>query len=193
MKINVPLFQQDSKMNCGPVALKMILDYFEMDLSVNDISKVAGIIEGKGIMTIQLAYAAAHFGRKVEFYSNNFEFNPENLKEDFYKKFSDLGFNSEEWIAKAKNVNVYVEEKTFDLNQVLKFIDDDYVPLILLDWNVVKGQEGYKGHFVVLVGYDHDLVFINDPGLGQCVRIKKEVFDKARKAKGTDQDIILIR
>ena len=83
------------------------------------------------------------------------------------------------------------------LEELLKNVSIDSIPIILLDWNVVKGtkEKGYQGHFVPIVGYDDDNVYVHDHGLNNprsFLQIKREIFEEARKAEGTDEDIIVI-
>lgn len=83
------------------------------------------------------------------------------------------------------------------LEEILEKIGKNIIPIILLDWNVVKGKgkEGYHGHFVPIIGYDKNNVYVHNPGLDNptnCLPIKKYLFEKARKSKGTDEDIIII-
>ena len=56
-------------------------------------------------------------------------------------------------------------------------------------------EKGYQGHFVPVVGYDKKNVYVHNHGLNNPLSflpIKKEIFEEARKAKGTDEDIIVV-
>ncbi|MFW6231222.1 MAG: hypothetical protein ACOC32_04335 [Nanoarchaeota archaeon] len=70
---------------------------------------------------------------------------------------------------------------------------EDSVPIILLDWNTVKGKECYQDHFVPIVGYDDENVYAQSLVKGGAfMPIEDDVFEKAHKADGTDEDIAVI-
>ncbi|HKL24198.1 MAG TPA: peptidase C39 family protein [Candidatus Nanoarchaeia archaeon] len=198
MKLDVPFYKQTTPLNCGPIALKMVLSYFGNNKSSDILEEKTGIKEGKGISTIQIATAAASLGYKTDFYSKHVLFNEENLKHGFYQKYSDMDLEqSKKWVKEAKEKGANVQEKKLSLEEILEFLTKDSVPIILLDWNNVKPKEerGYQGHFVPIVGYDKDNVYIHNHGFEDTQKfmpLKKETFDKARKAEGTDEDIMVI-
>jgi uncharacterized protein YvpB len=197
MKLNVPFYNQTTNLNCGPTALKMVLSYFGKNKDLKEIEEKCEIKEGKGIYTIQIATAASRFGYETNFYSKHLGVNPENLKMDFYKKYSEEFDDSGKIVINAKNEGVKIHEMTLNLEEILGFVSEKSVPIILLDWNVVRNQKekGYQGHFVPIVGYDETNVYIHNHGLTnpkKFLKIKKEIFEEARKAKGTDEDILII-
>ncbi len=198
MKLNVPFYKQTTPLNCGPVALKMVLDYFGKKVSLEIIEKQTGIREGKGISTIQLAIAAILSGCKVDFYSKHVLFNEENLNKEFYKKYGGMDLEkSKRLVEEARGVGVGVYEKTFSLDDFLKFVTKESIPIVLIDWNVVivKKEKGYQGHFVPVVGYDEKNVCVHNPGLSgpqEFRSISRAVFDEARKADGTDEDLVIV-
>lgn len=71
MRLEIPFFKQTNEVNCGPIALKMVLAYFGNDEGVDVLEARTGIKEGKGIYTIQIATAAASSGYKTCFYSKH--------------------------------------------------------------------------------------------------------------------------
>ena len=199
MKIQVPFFKQTSILNCGPTALRMILSYLDKDPGLEKLEKLSDIKEGKGVYTLQLAIASASLGFPTEFYSKQINFNEANLKLDFYKNYADNDRKLyEKLIEKAKDLGIEMHEKSINLDELLSMITPDSLALILLDWHVIvnKPEKAYQGHFVPIVGYDQDNVYVhnqdnNNPQ--QFIKIKKGLFDKARKAKGTDEDIVIIK
>jgi ATP-binding cassette subfamily B protein len=90
MRLKIPFYKQTNSLNCGPTALRMVLAYFRKDEGVKILEARTGIKEGKGISTIQIATAAASLGYRADFYSKHILFNEENLKHEFYKKYSDM-------------------------------------------------------------------------------------------------------
>jgi len=196
--LDIPFFKQTSKLNCGPSALKMVLDYFGEDVSIGVLEERVGIKEGKGTSSIQVAMGAKLSGFNVRVYSKIIGFNDENKELDFYKKYAGEDLESAELIERARKLGVEMEERTIDLDELLNYVSEDSVMIILLDWNVVKDnkEKGFLGHFVVVTGFDDENVFVHDHGLNDPKEnrgIKREVFEAARKSLGTDEDVIVIR
>ncbi len=198
MKLNVPFFKQTTPLNCGPANLKMVLAYLGKDYNLRILEEKTGINEGKGISTMQIAIGAASLNYKTDFYSINILLNEKNLILDFYKNYSDLDLElSKKLVEKAKSLGVKIQEQTISLNELLSFVAETSIPIILVDWNIIKNrkEKGYQGHFVPIVGYDEENIYIHNCGLNDgepFVKIPKETFDEARKAQGTDEDIVVI-
>ena len=80
---------------------------------------------------------------------------------------------------------------------VLGFVNKDSIPIILINWNTIKDkkEKGYQGHFVPVVGYDKQNVYIHNHGLNDAEKfmpVPKKTFDEARKAEGTDEDVVIV-
>ncbi len=196
MKLNIPFYNQTTPLNCGPTALKCVFSYFGKEIDLSFIEEKAGIKPEKGVGTIQLAIASASLGFKTELYSKEMGFNKKNLNLDFYKKYNSLNQEfTEELILKAKSLNIKLQEKTLALQNLLNFLTTNSVPIVLIDWNQIVNKKGYQGHFVPIVGYDENNVYIHNVASqleGKFIKISRKIFDKARKSKGTDEDVLVI-
>lgn len=197
MKLEVPFYKQTKKLNCGPAALRMVIAYFDKDIGLEVLEERAGIEEGRGVFTVQIALAAARSGYKTEFFSKSVYFNEENLELDFYKKYFDMIQHSKKVVEDAKNEGVKIEERGLSLEELLEKTGKNSIPIVLVDWNVVRGtkERGYQGHFVPVVGYDEDSIYVHNHGFENptpFLQIKREVFEEARKAKGTDEDVVVV-
>jgi len=197
MKLEVPFYLQTADLNCGPAALRMVLAYFDKDYGLPILEEKARIKEGKGVFTLQIAIAAASLGYKTELFSKQIGFNKENLELDFYKKYADLIVRQEDLLKEAKDLGAHIEEKTLSLGEILSKTRSDCIPIVLLDWSIIKGEKdkGYQGHFVPIVGYDKDKVYVHNHGMKnpkEFLEIPKNLFDTARVAKGTDEDIVFV-
>jgi ABC-type bacteriocin/lantibiotic exporter with double-glycine peptidase domain len=198
MKLKVPFFKQTTPMNCGPVALKMVLAYFGNSFDLRELEEKTGLKDGKAIYTLQIATASALLGHKTDLYSKHILFNEENLKHEFYKNFSEMDLQqSKKWVEDAKAAGVRVKERILSLEELLELVTKDSLLIVLLDWNVVRNQadKGYQGHFVPVVGYDSQNVYVHNHGFNnpqEFMSVPRTVFDKARKASGTDEDIVIV-
>ncbi len=198
MKIRIPLVKQKGRNNCGSASLKMVFSYFKNPISLKDLEKEIGYKEGKGTSPIKLAIATKKLGCKVLFFSKNFIPSKENLEMDFFKKYMDEEIGTiKSLINEAKKLDIPLIEKSISLKELLSFISKKSIPIVLLDWNTVRNREkaGFMGHYVPLVGYNNKSVYINNSAGRNGRRlqpINKNIFDKARKARGTDEDILII-
>ena len=209
MKIDVPFYPQKNHSDCGQIALKMVLAYFGENLEIEKIEAM----EGRGISTIQIALTAALLNYKTEFYSKSILFNKEHLKKEFYKKYfeDNPAEQVKKFTEKARKAGVKIKEEKLSLDEILNFTTKDSIPIILLDWNIVKNEiadkksinnkkfptelKGYHGHFVPVIGYDDENVYVHNQGLNNpqaFMKIPRETFDKARKSDGTDEDVVII-
>lgn len=199
MKLNVPFYQQTSNPDCGPYALKIVLAFFDKDFPIEVIKDKTRIKEGRGVYTIQLAIAAAKLGQKTEFFSTILTLDKVNLKLEFYKKYADI-FSDENFgnlLKEAKSAGVTMEQVSIELEELLSYVTENSLPIVLVNWYVVINEEdkGYAGHFIPVVGYDSKNVYVHNQGTRTptaFMPIKREVFDKARKAFGTDEDIVIV-
>ena len=192
MKLDVPFYEQTSSLNCGPNALKMALEFLGKSYSIEEIENAAEIKQGKAVSTIRLAIAAKKFGFKTQFFSEVVGFNEKNLELDFYKQYADLTLENEtqELFNKAEELGIELNEKTLTLEEIIENIKRDRIIILLLDWNTLIDKKGYQGHFVVITGFDKESIYIHNSEA--FFKVEKASFDKARKAKGTDQDLIII-
>lgn len=196
MNLKVPFYKQSTSLNCGPTVLRMVLAYFDKDYGIKFLEEKVNRFKRKGVSTIKLAIASIRLGFKTEFFSKHILFNEENLKLDFYKEYNDINQEeSKKLLEEAKNIGINIQKKSLTLKKLLSKITEDSVPIVLVDWNILLKEKGYHGHFVPVVGYDRKCIYIHNSRAEDFkgfMSIKKEIFDKMRKAKGTDEDIIVI-
>ncbi|MBI2499764.1 peptidase C39 family protein [Candidatus Woesearchaeota archaeon] len=199
MKLNVTFYKQESKTDCGPTALQMVLEYLG---EKHPRENLIGLVDSdkSGITwSIGLAKAAAELGFKTEFYTTHLGFNPKNFELDFLKKYADDAQSSKLKLEKlekqAHKLGVKTQEKNLSLRELLSKISKDCIAIILLDWSKIKGTDSFIGHYVPVVGFDEKNVYVHNQGFHNTkafLTIERELFNKARKVKGTDEDIIFI-
>lgn len=197
MRLEVPFYKQTKDFNCGPTALKMVLSFFGENHDMNLIEEKVGIKDRKVVSTIQLAIASARLGFKTDFYSKHLLFDEEHKKMDFYKKYSEMNLEfSKKLVEEAKKSSVNVQERSLPLEGLIPLTSVNSIPIVLLDWNIIVGnRKGYLGHFVPVVGYDEKNIWVHNQGFKDptaFLMIGKKIFDKARKAEGTDEDIVIV-
>jgi hypothetical protein len=197
MKLNVPFYEQTTPTNCAPAALRMALAYFGKNCEMSHCEKALGFEEGKALPVLVIGTEFAKMGHKVKFFGKDLTGTESHMDLEYYKTHAPNNFEGkvEMWIAEAKHFGVKLKEKSFSLNEFLDLLSEDSLVTCLLDWNVVRGKEGYQGHIVPVVGHDEANVYVHNPGkVGTMAYfpIARDVFEKARTAKGTDEDFVVI-
>lgn len=199
MKFEVPFYKQESRFDCGPTALKMVLDYLGGSNSKEEIFNLVDSDKSGVTWTVGIAKTAAQLGFKAEFYTTSLGFNPKNYELDFYKKNTDGASSNESKLELLKRdavkFGVKLEEKGLNLKEIISKINQDCIPIILLDWSKVLNTDKFVGHFVPIVGYDSENIYVHNQGNlnpAAYLPIKRGLFEEARKSNGTDEDIVFI-
>lgn len=199
MMFNIPFYIQKEKNDCGPTALQMVLEYLGEKHSIDELKRLVDPDKSGATWTLALANAATRLGFKSEFYTTSIGFNPENYELEFYKNETDGMDESEKKLEKLKReatkFKVKMEEKSLPLKDILSKINENCTSIVLLNWNKIKGVDKYQGHFVPIVGYDDENIYVHNQGSGNPTKnmaIPIKIFEEARKSKGTDEDIAFI-
>lgn len=198
MKLKVPFFINE-KYDCGPVALKMVFSYFDENISLEEIKKVTRSTSTGASFAIGLAYATAKLGFGVDLFTISLDPNPDDYDSEFHKKHLDALEETKKKLEELRfgceELGVSLNERHLALNELLDKINEDCVAIILLDWGVVTKSGKYIGHFLPIVGYDSEKIYVHHSGpknAQERFAISREVFEEARKAKHTDEDILFI-
>jgi len=144
-KLSVPLLKQ-GKLGCGPTALKMVLHYFDKEVSSNEIIKKISGIKKYGVKTIKLADFAQKLGFKVYCYSSN-------------KKLS----KDKAEIKKPAKLDI------------IKFLKKKLPVIIAVRSFLLFNEEpSDMGHFIVITKYEAGIFYYNDPRDGKRHQIKED-------------------
>ena len=199
MKLRVPFYKQESKNDCGPTALQMVLEYFKEPHSREELMNLVDSDKSGITWTLGLANAVAELGFKTEFYTTCLGFNPKNYELEYYQKESDGVLSSQQKLERlrkeALRLGIQMAERSLSLEELLSKVSRNCIPIVLLDWSKIKGTLDFIGHFIPIIGYDEENVYVHNQGFHNTqafLPIKRELFEEARKAKGTDEDIIFI-
>jgi len=196
MLLDVPFYASTQDTDCGPLALKMALAYLGEEHSFNKLSKLERQLSTGLVWSAGIARAARKLGFKV-IMSSTTNFTPEEDDIEYYKKYAkDKGMIIlKELIKEIRTQGVEIREENMSLNELLHYVTEDSLPIVLVNWYVIAGKEGFSGHFLPVTGYDETHVYVHNPGLANAkahLPLTRELFVKAWESKGTDKDTIII-
>lgn len=174
----------------------MVLAYLGEEYDFERLSKEERQIDTGLVWTIGIARAAKVLGFKTKLISTT-NFSHEETDIEYYKKYAnDKGrIVLKELSEEIKKIGVEVQERDMLLEELLGYISKDSVPIVLVNWYAISGKDGFNGHFLPVTGYDKENVYVHNPGIAQAMAhlpIKREVFLKAWKSKGTDKDCVVV-
>ena len=176
----------------------MAVAFLDKDLGIEIFEKEMRRTGKEGTNTIQLAVSSAALGYNTKLFTKTLAYNEENSKLDYYKEHDSMGQNKfDNWLKRAEELKVKMEQVSLGLNEILNFVTENSLPIVLIDWNVIENKNTgqYRGHFLPIVGYDQENIYVHNPSFDKPLpfqAIRKDIFDKARKSIGTDEDILVV-
>ncbi|KAL1365276.1 guanylyl cyclase 1 isoform X2 [Arachis duranensis] len=182
--VDVPHVNQIYTWDCGLACVSMVLK--TIGVNDRDIQALAELCCTNSIWTVDLAYLLQRFSVAFSYFTVTFGANPNYSVESFYKCRSISGREISILILSGKYIAIALVDQS-KLSHVLQ--DDVHVP------EVSSNNPGYTGHYVLICGYDAgaDMFEIRDPASSKKhKRISSKSLEEARKAFGTDEDLLLI-
>lgn len=198
VRLEVP-FLQNAKLDCGPIALAMVGAHFGLSVPLERIQELVVAETSGATWTLGLAAAAAELGLRVRMLSRSLGVNAESFSLDYYREHAAGVSEAHLKLSALGNRCVkyggILEERPVSLAEICASVCAGSVPILLLDWGKVIGRPNYIGHFVPMVGYTTTEVLIHNPGpdgAAPFMPLNFEMFELARKAPGTDEDVLII-
>jgi len=184
---NVP-FVDDKKQkyaSCqGPPTVMMILKYFDINLSFLELYKKMDYKKGKWFFETYIVKFLNSLNIPCKYYSDyNLKKISNNLLE--FERVSNLKFNEKnkkEIDVKHydEGVNFVLKNKLFrrrklDLKFIIEQIKKNKLIIAVVNRNILTNKKGYKGHFILIKGFDKKNIICNDSYLGEnlIIPIKK--------------------
>jgi uncharacterized protein YvpB len=196
MKLSVPYYKSEKDTDCGPLALRMALAYLGESYTFKKISEEERQIDTGLVWSVGIARASKKLGFPTKFISTT-NFSHEENDIDYYKKYSNdkAKIVLKELSDEIEKIGIEIQERDMSVEELLSYVSENSVPIVLVNWYVIAGKEGFSGHFLLITGYDEKNVYVHNPGLASAMPylpIKKDVFLRAWESKGTDKDTIVI-
>ncbi|XP_028792747.1 protein GUCD1 isoform X1 [Neltuma alba] len=205
----VPHINQSYTWDCGLACVLMVLKTIGVDNC--NIQELAELCRTTSIWTVDLAYLLQKFSVCFCYFTVTFGANPNYCVESFYKEQlpNDLE-RVDKLFQKAVGAGINIQCRSVRGEEISSLIlSGTYIAIALVDHNKLScvweddvqvpaifcDSSGYTGHYVLICGYDAgaDMFEIRDPASSKKhKRIPSKSLEEARKAFGTDEDLLLI-
>lgn len=192
-------FLRNEGMDCGPAALAMALSFVGRETPVGRIKALADPEQSGVTWTLGLAAAAGEIGASTHMYTTSLGLNMATLNLDYYVEHAgdpaSVQAKLTGLISRCIRAGVKLTERSVPLSDLRYWCSRGQIAVVLLDWGTVKGSHRYTGHFVPMVGYTGDSVIIHNPGPDDAtpfMELPVALFEAARRAAGTDEDLLII-
>lgn len=207
-------FRQRFDWDCGLSCILMLLGRNERSqflANFGDICKTGGF--GESTWTIDLCYILKDFGFSLKYLTTTFGANPSHVGKQYYKCFNADETRVNGKFENASVQNIPIEIKSVTNHYLIQHLANHGNIILLtnaslLHCDLCKANKlsmelrhclgikpTYSGHYIVLCGYDlriHKFMYRNPAFKDKICFMSFESMDRARRASGTDEDIILI-
>jgi hypothetical protein len=206
MILKIPFYENNGDGNrCMQVAMKCVLKHFlNKDIPLDELDKLTGRKENFWTYTSQIVSVLYDLGLDLKFYSKE-DLEPFLEGEPFirrhYGKDADtiLQFTDVPIVVKATkkllNYDIF-EKRVLSLEDIQKHLKKGHIPMVLIDYNkIVRKDDFYHGHFVVVTGFNEEHIYFHESGPKNAEpnkKVKKEIFEEAMNANGTDNDCVIV-
>lgn len=194
MRIPIPFIESQTATDCGPTALLMVLRYFGDTTPLEEVARRSYREPSGMTWTPGLAAAAGSLGFSVRVITEQLGDVRTTLESEYYDRYASE-HSTTSLLATAQAAGVAFTVDSLSPESLLELLTPEQLVICLLNWDVLRGRDGYTGHFVPLVGYDDLHVLFHNPGLDDptpCFRVSRERFVRAWTSPGTDRDCIVI-
>jgi len=134
---------------------------------------------------------------------------PDYAKESYYKsQFDEDAIRVNDLFATAELNQIHIEKRSMLIEELTTYVISGHLAIVLVDANLLECSEcdlgfssklfpsfHYSGHYIVVCGFDrgtNQLIYKNPSRTCESCFIKPDALDPARKAFGTDEDILII-
>jgi len=206
MILKIPFYENTGDGNqCMQVAMKSVIKHFlNKDFSLEELDTLTNRKEKFWTYTVQIVSVLYDLGLEVKLYSKE-DLEPFLEGEPFMRKH--FGKDADkilkltdipaviDAIKRLLDYNIF-EKKVLSVHNMESHIKKGHVPLVLIDYNkIVRKDDSYQGHFVVLTGFDEEYMYYHESGPKDAEpnkKVKKKFFEEAINANGTDNDCVIV-
>ncbi|CAF1069407.1 unnamed protein product [Didymodactylos carnosus] len=208
-EISIPHLCQTSYWDCGVTCVRMVLSYYKIDLNLFD-ALLSEYNCNKSTWSIDLLNMLSYLHVRSKLSTITLGCSDNYASVPYYKNIIDKDRQRVEELFSNQKLNF--EKCSLEWSNIKLELDQNKPFIVLIDANKLScicctsivgrliskvWSSSYQGHYIVVVGYQIDekqteYVLYKDPGSTECLcKTTIENFDRARKAFGTDEDIII--
>lgn len=193
MQLSVPFYESTKETDCGPQCLRMVCEHLNKKISLEKAREIVRSLDSGMVWTLGIARGAAKLNLNVQVISSN----KEEQDNEFYDKYANnqAMYVLKELKIELKELKVPVITKNLNLIDIQNYISKGICAIALINWNIIESKEGFFGHFIVIVGFDEQNIYIHNPGIEKAqeyMPIDKRLFLRAWQSKGTDKDLVIL-
>lgn len=164
----------------GPPTVMMVLKFFDINVSFSELYKKMRYKKGKWFFETYIVELLHSFRVPCRYYSDVQIRKIENNEMEF-KRISNLEFNKKN--KKELDIKHYdsgidfvlnnrlFEKRKIDINFIIKQLKKKKLVIFTINRNRLTGNKGYKGHFILVKGFDMENIICNDCYLGENIKI----------------------
>lgn len=211
----VPYVHQSFSWDCGLACVEMALRSRGISAGVDELHKLCAT---DSVWSIDISYLLHHYGLHQVYLTTTKGVRAEYGGQEFYRL--QLRVDTErvnQLFNRAEAEGIHVVQRTVDMAEIVHEVEHKKsLVLVLVDKRLLKcglcddstetglvgrtrcgttQAPGFLGHYILLYAYDKDLdaFLMKDPAANSrtCV-VPGAVLERARKAFGTDEDIIFV-
>ncbi|MFH1211699.1 MAG: C39 family peptidase [Candidatus Woesearchaeota archaeon] len=185
---NIPFIsdKEEKYASCqGPPTVMMVLKYFGIDISFSELYKRRSYEKGKWFFEAYIVELLDSFRIPCKYYS---DVHIRKIGDDAqeFKRISNLEFNQEnKRILDIRHYDSsinfvlskgFFEKTEIGMNFIIEQLKKNKLIIATIDRNRFTGKTGYKGHFILVKGFDKENVVCNDAYLGENLQIPRDKF-----------------
>ncbi|MBW2996177.1 C39 family peptidase [Candidatus Woesearchaeota archaeon] len=191
---NVPFIgdKKEEYASCqGPPTVMMILKFFDIDVSFSELYKRMRYKKGKWFFEMYIVELLSSFGINSKYHSS------EDLKKigNDEEELKKVGGPREEVDVEHYDSSVdfvlknnLFEKREVTLDFIKSQIEQKKLVIAVINRNILTRGSGYKGHFILIKGFDESNFICNDSYLGENLKISFEKFKEVFYYPGIDED-----
>ena len=195
-------YTQSTKFTCAASSLAMVINHFKPDFLLNienefDIWRKSVALPTRGSSIYGLAIYAHEHNLPLRIVVGEHEYKFPGYKFKSYKKkeINIAHFASEMFYKQAKETDIDIEERSFDIDEVKRLLKDGKILLLRLVIGLIRNTKTNKRnpHYLPVYGYKNNKYLIMDPRRGALEieeKLMKESFDKVTDIKRDPRMIV---
>jgi hypothetical protein len=187
---------QQETWDCGVTCLLMVIEWLcnkpaDRTLILNELKTVS-------IWTVDLVLCLHRHEFRYLFCSKEVSFNETLRGFDYYRNaFENDRPRVHQIFQRIRTEHMPTfQVDSMPMSRIIDLVSrNDCIAIALVDNSILLGNADapYRGHYIVLVGFQPNFFLIQDPGsVESCTKLSLELFERAWRAPGTDEDIIFV-